>query len=89
MERERILYPCYFDATLTREEGRRIPVKKGTKHTTLIELEKALLRCKIPYKTEKKAHPGFWFKFDGRALVKWEGPKQKLIQIVSDNLERR
>ncbi len=89
MENERILYPCYFDSTLTREEGRRVPLKKGTKHATLIELEKALLRCKIPYRTEKKAHPAFWYKFDGRAIVQWKEQKQKLIRIVSDHLEHR
>ena len=83
---ERILYPCYFDATLERSSGRRVPAKLAVKGPTLQDLERALKREHLRYRAEEKHHPAHWHKREGRVVVAWEGPKGELLRRVSQGL---
>jgi signal recognition particle subunit SRP19 len=87
MQGECILYPCYFDVSLTRNEGRRVPRSRTIKDPSLTEIEKALKRYHLRFRSEPKSHPAYWWKREGRTVVTWGEGKQKLISMVADFLE--
>jgi signal recognition particle subunit SRP19 len=89
MKGQRILYPCYFDAGLTRGEGRRVPRSRAIKEPTVADIEKAVKRCRLMCRTEQKSHPAYWWKHEGRIVVNWEQGKEKLLATVAGALEGR
>jgi signal recognition particle subunit SRP19 len=89
MKGQRILYPCYFDSALTRDDGRRVSRSRAIKEPTLGDIEKAVKRCHIRYRTEQKSHPAYWWKHEGRIVVSWEQGKEKLLATVAGALEGR
>lgn len=84
---ERILYPCYFDATLERASGRRVPRTLAVKGPTLQDLERALKRERLAFRAEEKHHPANWPKREGRLIVAWEGSKEALLRRVAQGLD--
>ena len=84
---ERILYPCYFDATLKRSSGRRVPAALAVKAPTLQDLERALKKERLPFRPEEKHHPANWPKREGRVVVAWEGSKEELLRRVAKGLD--
>ena len=87
MDKGLILYPCYFDSSITRNEGRRTPLSLSVQSPVPEEIERILKSNKIRYQREKKAHPSFWWKHEGRFVVSYEGSKQSLITLVGDALK--
>jgi signal recognition particle subunit SRP19 len=87
MKGERILYPCYFNANLMRGQGRRIPRSRAVKDPSLADIERAVKRCGVRYRTEQKSHPAFWWKREGRIVVAWEHGKEQLLKKVAGFLE--
>jgi signal recognition particle subunit SRP19 len=86
---ERILYPCYFDASLGRSSGRRVPAGLAVKGPTLQDLERALKRERLSFRAEEKHHPAHWTKREGRLIVAWEGPKEDLLRRVAKALDMK
>ena len=84
---ERILYPCYFDATLERRSGRRVPQSLAVKGPTLQDLERALKKEHLKFRAEGKPHPAHWIKREGRLIVAWEGSKMDLLRHVAKGLD--
>jgi signal recognition particle subunit SRP19 len=84
---ERILYPCYFDASLTRSSGRRVAAGLAVKGPTLQDLERALKKERLHFRAEEKPHPAQWHKREGRLIVTWKGPKEELLRRVAKSLE--
>ncbi len=84
---ERILYPCYFDASLDRSSGRRVAAALAVKSPTLQDLERALKKEKLRFRAEEKPHPAHWSRREGRVLVAWEGPKEELLRRVARSLD--
>ena len=89
MKGQRILYPCYFDSALTRDDGRRVSRSRAIKEPTIGDIEKAVKRCHLRYRTEQKSHPAYWWKHEGRIVVSWEQGKEKLLTTVAGALECR
>ncbi len=89
MSPERILYPCYFDASLLRREGRRVPRTLAMKSPTLSDLEAALKKMKVPYRVEEHHHPARWAEREGRIAVEWEESKEDLLRTVARHLTAR
>jgi signal recognition particle subunit SRP19 len=83
---ECILYPCYFNASLSREEGRRVARAIGAKGPVAADLERALKRLNIPCQTEEHHHPSHWARHEGRVIATWTGKKEALIKKVAKNL---
>ncbi|MDD1711280.1 MAG: signal recognition particle subunit SRP19/SEC65 family protein [Methanoregulaceae archaeon] len=87
MKGERILYPCYFNANLMRSQGRRITRSRAVKDPSLADIERAVKRCGVRYRTEQKSHPSFWWKREGRIVVTWGQGKEQLLKKVAGFLE--
>lgn len=84
---ECILYPCYFNASLSRREGRRVPRSLGAKGPALTDIERALKRSGIPFRVEEHHHPAHWTRREGRVVAEWKKGKGALIRTVSAKLE--
>ncbi len=87
MEKDRVLYPCYFNAALDRRQGRRVPLGLAQKGVTMQDLERALKRVGVRYRIEAGSHPAHWYRRDGRAVVAWNESKEALLRRVAAALE--
>lgn len=88
MQKERVLYPCYFKASLTRRQGRRVPLSNAVDHPTTREIAKALKKLNIECSVEEAHHPGHWISREGRVIAKLDVNKEELIQKVAQALKR-
>ncbi len=86
MENGHILYPCYFDASIQRRCGRRVPQSLASVRPTVNDIESALKEMHVSYERQDAPHPAFWWKHDGRVVVTFEGSKNELIRAVAANL---
>lgn len=88
MDNGQILYPCYFDAGLTRDQGRRVSREKAVPGPTMADIERALHSCRITFSREAKSHPAYWSKREGRLIVTFTGKKTELISHVTAALQK-
>lgn len=86
MKGERILYPCYFNAALKRNEGRRVAISRAVREPSLADLERAVKRTGLRFRMEQKHFPARWWMKEGRILVEWSESKEKLLKKVAANL---
>jgi signal recognition particle subunit SRP19 len=84
-----ILYPCYFNANLKRQQGRKVPLSKAVKNPALIDIENSLKKSGVKYRTEMKHHPAHWAKREGRIIAEWDKPKGELLKRVYTKLEAK
>lgn len=79
-----VLWPEYFDKSLTKNQGRRVPLKLALNNPTTDEIAKAAKRLKLNPKVESnKAYPGRWWRKSGRVLVRGRFQKTKIIRQVA------
>lgn len=86
MKGERIIYPCYFNSTLKRGEGRRVALSDAVREPTLADLERAAKRSGLVFRAEQKHFPARWWLKEGRIVVTWSGSKEKLLRKVASHL---
>jgi signal recognition particle subunit SRP19 len=78
------LWPEYFDSSVTKSQGRRVPAKLAMSGVTVEDIAKAAKRLKLNPKIErKKAFPSKWWRKSGRVLVKAADKKTKIIRKVA------
>ncbi len=79
-----VLWPEYFDKMLTKEQGRRVPLKLAINNPTVEEIAKASKRLKLIPKIESnKSYPSRWWRRSGRVLVRAKARKTKIIRQVA------
>jgi signal recognition particle subunit SRP19 len=86
MEKGLILYPCYFDAKLKRNEGRRVTRECAVPAPAIPDIERALASCGIKYRREKKSHPSWWWKHEGRIVADCGDKKSSVLRKVAAEL---
>ena len=84
---ECILYPCYFNTSLMRSEGRKVSRNIGAKGPVLSDLERALNRAGVKYRVEEHHHPAHWARHEGRVVAVWTDSKTALLKKVAQKLE--
>lgn len=84
----RFLYPSYFNAELTRSEGRRVKKSIAAASPNLAQVARAAKQCGIPVLDEERdvQYPGRWFFREGRLRVEYEGSKEELLQQIARKL---
>lgn len=87
MDKEKVLYPCYFNESLTRAEGRRVKKADAVKSPSVKSMVLAAKKLGLSPKTDSKSHPAFWLEKEGRVLIAWDGPKEALIQKVAEKMK--
>jgi len=76
-----ILWPAYFDRKLSRNQGRRVPLKFSVESPSLTEISKTAR--KLGFKTivePDKKYPRDWWDYKGRILI--EIGKEKLSKTL-------
>jgi signal recognition particle subunit SRP19 len=86
MEGEKIIYPCYFNEGLTRNEGRRIKKTSAVKNPSTRSILTAAKKLGLEGVVEQKSHPGHWVSNEGRVLIKYDKSKEILIQQIAEKL---
>jgi signal recognition particle subunit SRP19 len=86
---ECILYPCYFNAGYSRDQGRRVKKSLGVKAPVITDLERALKRAGVKFRVEDHHHPGHWARREGRIIAEWTERKEALIKKVAQKMEVR
>jgi len=87
MDKGLVLYPCYFNSSLKRSEGRRVPLLSGVQNPEPVIIERILTRKQVPFRREKKSHPSYWWKGQGRIVADFKGTKGELIRLISNELK--
>jgi signal recognition particle subunit SRP19 len=86
----KVLWPLYFERTVSRSQGRRVKREVARDDVTLADIERALKSLGLKYTVEEgKAHPTRWWKAEGRVVVETEMAKERLLDKVAAKLPRR
>ena len=84
-----VLYPEYFDARLSRSEGRRVPRKLARDSPTteqVLAAAKAVDPSLEPRAEPRAAYPSSWSERRGRVLVRKKVGKQKLLRLIAQKI---
>ena len=85
---ENVLWPAYFDAGLTRSEGRRVPVGLAVDEPTVEEIAKAVQQVGYDAVIEREKTYSREFEPRGRVLVKGaDDTKNDLVQAIGAYVE--
>jgi signal recognition particle subunit SRP19 len=83
-----VLYPLYFDGTVSRHEGRRVPATVAVRDPSLEELAQAARRNDYRVEIEPEAaHPRRPAKREGRILIVGGGTKTAIVHAVAEELK--
>ena len=81
------LWPRYFDRSLSRSQGRRVPEKAAVKGPDSAWIEAVARKLGLdPQREEKARHPGLPGEVSGRVLVTKKGSKEATIQLVAQRM---
>ena len=83
-----VLYPAYFDAERSRDDGRRVARKVAVRAPTVEEIERAAGALGLKPKVESdRAHPSTPWKRDGRVLVRADYFKTSVVRKVAEKIK--
>ncbi|HEX2065349.1 MAG TPA: signal recognition particle subunit SRP19/SEC65 family protein [Candidatus Thermoplasmatota archaeon] len=81
------LWPRYFDRSLSRSQGRRVPESLAIKGPDSAWIEAAARKLGLDALREEKArHPGAPFEPTGRVLVAKKGSKEATLRLVAQRM---
>jgi len=84
-----ILWPEYFDKSLSRLGGRRVSLKLATQTPTVEDIARAAKKLKLNPKIEhNKSYPGRWWRKTGRVVVRAADKKSKVIKRIAFSLKK-
>ncbi|MFQ5710899.1 MAG: signal recognition particle subunit SRP19/SEC65 family protein [Candidatus Geothermarchaeales archaeon] len=84
-----IFWTVYFDSTLTRKEGRRLPTKLCVPEPGLEELVRATEEARLKTIAKKVVKfPRMWWKRAGYVAVEKKGRKRDIMMEISRNLRK-
>ena len=83
-----VIYPSYFNANLTRSNGRKQPLSESVKRPTSEELDKILKSLKFTFKSEIKARPSNPIEAETCFLVKCNLKKSDLLHQIGKKLKK-
>lgn len=82
-----VIWPLYFDKTLTRKQGRRVPKKLAIEKPQLESLLKAARSLGLnPVNEKTKSHPSRPFIKEGRILVDKKNSKTATLKQLANRL---
>jgi signal recognition particle subunit SRP19 len=86
-DNKHVIYPLYFDNTVSRLNGRKVAKKHAVEKPSLENIAKAAKSLGLNPILEKDAiHSSAPWKKEGRILVEKKGPKTKLLLQLSNRL---
>ncbi len=83
------IYPEYFDKSLKRSEGRRLPIVDSVENPSLLEIRLAAEKLGLDYEIrESGSYPRQWWDPKGLILVEKKESKLKTIRKISFEIEK-
>ncbi len=86
------IFPVYFDADRTREQGRRVKKTAAIKNPSITELADVATALGLDFEVDLEAkYPRYFWIPSGRLKVKKQEPynKNKLIKKFASNLRKK
>jgi signal recognition particle subunit SRP19 len=81
------LWPRYFDRSLSRSQGRRVPETLAVKGPDSAWVEAVARKLGLdPQREEKARHPGLPLEVSGRVLVARKGSKEATLLQVAQRM---
>ena len=82
-----VIWPVYFDKSLSKLEGRKVPKKNAVDKPSVDDIAKAAKSLGLNPVLEKNvAHPSRHWKKEGRVLVDKKDSKSKLLMKIANRL---
>ncbi len=82
-----VIYPLYFDRSLSRLKGRKVSQKHAIEKPSLENIAKAAKSLGLnPVLEKNAAHSSAPWRREGRILVEKKGSKRKLLLQISSRL---
>jgi signal recognition particle subunit SRP19 len=86
-DKKYVIYPIYFDRSISRLKGRKVSQKHAVEKPSLENIAKAAKSLGLNPILEKNAtHSSTPWKREGRILIEKKGPKSKLLLQLSNRL---
>jgi signal recognition particle subunit SRP19 len=86
-DKKYVIYPIYFDRSISRLKGRKVSQKHAVEKPSLENIAKAAKSLGLNPILEKNAtHSSTPWKREGRILIGKKGPKSKLLLQLSNRL---
>jgi len=83
-----VVWPVYFDSTVSRGRGRKVPLRLSIPSPRIEELLKAAERLKLPHElVPDAAHPATPWKKTGYLLVEKRDSKTKILYEIAKELQ--
>ena len=83
------IYPEYFDKSLKRSEGRRLPINASLENPSLLEIRLAAEKLSLDYEVrETGSYPRQWWNPKGLILVEKKDSKLETIRKLSFEIEK-
>ena len=82
-----VIWPIYFDKSVSRLSGRKIPKKNAVEKPSLEDIAKAAKSLGLnPVLERNSAYPSRHWKKEGRILVDKKDSKSKILNQISNRL---
>jgi len=78
-----ILWPVYFDRSVSRKRGRRVAREMAVSHPSMDVIYKAAQKLGLNPKIEKKSYPSRWWKKEGCILVDRKKSKTEILHDIA------
>ena len=82
-----VVYPLYFDISVSRKDGRRVPRSLALDNPRCEEIKASLDSLDISCAIEDKEHPSIWNKKQKRVLVRKTVNKAALLQLLAEKMK--
>ena len=82
-----VVYPEYFDYSLKRSGGRKVPLSEAVRSPKIEELSEILSTLDCDYKVSKSNHSANWSNMSGSLNVNTDLSKTKLIHKLGSKLK--
>ena len=82
-----VVYPIYFDKSVSRLNGRKVAKKYAVEKPTSEDISKAAKSLSLnPILEKEVAHPSRYWKKEGRILVDKKNSKSKLLVQIANRM---
>ncbi len=83
-----VVWPAYIDATLSRGEGRKVPIRDAVRKPRVDEIVEAAKRLGLNPEVEDAKHPRRWWEQRQRVIVDKLGSKLETLRAVAAEVRR-
>jgi len=84
-----ILWPQYFDSSLTRQRGRKVPKELSVPKPTQKELLEAARSLGFDALPLEGRYPREWWNREGPVLVEKHGSKRRTMLLIAQELRKK